>query len=408
MMKKCLLLSISVLLACGLQAQLQDLEVRRNFKRADIPYRYINGFMVVSVTFNEFFPLNFIFDTGAEYTILTKREITDLLQADYRRRFTLMGSDLSTELYAYLVQGVSLKVGDVLAMNRSILVLEEDYMRFEDYAGVDIHGILGADFFRRFVVQIDYRRQVVSLYEPKAFELPNKFQAIPVTYERSKPYLEAQVVTGGKDTSMLKFLIDTGAALPLLINTESREDLALPEQVVPSNLGAGLGGFLVGYKGRVSRLSFPPYEFSEVVTSFQDLPLRLDSLKADERNGIIGNEILRRFTVIFDYIGERMYLAPNKAYDEEFVYDRSGLLVIAAGPNLSEFIIYSVLEDSPAAGAGLQPGDRILSINFVPRTFLSLEGIIGRLQKRPGRRIRISVKRDGERLRKTFLLRDLI
>lgn len=242
----------------------------------------------------------------------------------------------------------------------------------------------------------------------KAFELPNKFQAIPVTYERSKPYLEAQVVTGGKDTSVLKFLIDTGAALSLLINTESREDLALPEQVVPSNLGAGLGGFLVGYKGRVSRLSFPPYEFSEVVTSFQDLPLRLDSLQSDQRNGIIGNEILRRFTVIFDYIGERMYLAPNKAYDEEFVYDRSGLLIIAAGPNLSEFIIYSVLERSPASEAGLQPGDRILSINFVPKSFLSLEGIIDRLQKRPGKRIRISVNREGERLSKTFLLRDLI
>lgn len=393
-----------------LQAQQQDLHISGNQTRIDLPFRYVNGFIVVPVTFEQWFPLNFIFDTGAEHTILSRREITDLLQLEYRRQFTLVGSDLSRAFYAYLVSGIDLQVGDILAKNRSILVLEEDYLRFEDYAGVKVHGILGADFFRRFIVKINYQRQIISLYAPSALELPEKnFTEVKAEFTRSKPYLFPEVVLRQGDTSTLKLLLDTGAALPLLINTDSDPGLVLPERVIPSNLGAGLGGFLKGYKGRVPSLSLPPYEFSSVVTSYQELYLdQIDSTRLDQRNGILGNEILRRFTVVLDYIREGVYLEPNKDYDDEFKADRSGLLIIASGPALHNYLIYSVLDDTPAREAGLKPGDEILRMNWVPSVFLSLGGIIRRLQKPAGKRIRMTVRRDGKRVKTSFLLRDLI
>jgi hypothetical protein len=394
----------------GLHAQYQDLEIVGNKTKIDLPFRYTNGFIIVPVVFENWFPLNFIFDTGAEHTILSQREITDLLQLEYRRRFTLIGSDLSREFYAYLVSGINLKAGAVLAKNRSILVLEEDYLRFEDYTGVEIHGILGADFFRRFVVQIDYRKQVISLYDPRGYEKPQKgFTTVDATFRKSKPYVFPDVALRQGDTSRLKLLLDTGAALPLLINIDSDPGLVLPEQVIPSNLGAGLGGFLRGYKGKVSGLTLPPYHFSSVVTNYQEIQLGIiDSTNLDQRNGILGNEILRRFTVVLDYVREEVYLEPNKNYDDEFKVDRSGMLIIATGPGLRDFLIYSVLPDSPAEEAGLRPGDEIRRINWVPVSFLTLSSIINRLQKPPGKRIRLVVKRDSERVKVSFLLRDLI
>lgn len=390
--------------------QCQDLEIAGHKSRIDLPFRYENGFIVVPVVFEHWFPLNFIFDTGAEHTILSRREITDLLQLEYRRRFTLIGSDLSREFYAYLVSGIDLQAGAILARNRSILVLEEDYLRFEDYTGVKIHGILGADFFRRFIVKIDYRRRVISLYDPSSYSSPGAaYVQVAAEFKKSKPYLYPEVVLRQGDTSTLKFLLDTGAALPLLINTDSDPGLVLPERVIPSNLGAGLGGFLKGYKGRVPVLRMLPFEFSSVVTSYQERYLdQIDSTSLDQRNGIIGNEILRRFTVILDYIKEDVYLQPNKDYDDEFKVDRSGMLIIAFGPALRDYLIYSVLEGTPAEEAGLQTGDEILRINGVPVAFLSLSGIIRRLQKAPGKRIRIVVKRGDERIKTSFELRDLI
>lgn len=392
------------------QVQCQDLQIFGSQTRIDLPFQYINGFIVVPVTLENWFPLNFIFDTGAEHTILSQREITDLLQLEYQRRFTLVGSDLSREFYAYLVSGIDLQVGAILAKNRSILVLEEDYLRLEDYAGVKIHGILGADFFRRFVVKINYRKQVISLYDPSVLELPEKdFIQVNAEFRKSKPYLFPEVVLRQGDTSTLKLLLDTGAALPLLINTDSDPGLVLPERVIPSNLGAGLGGFLKGYKGKVPSLQMPPFRFSSVVTSYQQLNYnQIDSTGLDRRNGIIGNEILRRFTVVLDYIREDVYLQPNKDYDDEFKTDRSGLLIIATGPSLTDFLIYDVIDNTPAQEAGIQAGDKILRINWVPASFLSLGGIIRRLQKPPGKRIRITVKRNGKRINISFVLRDLI
>lgn len=410
-MKPCLTAFLLCLLmaAPGAFAQLADLEVRENFKRVDIRFEYINGFVIVPVLFEGLLPLNFIFDTGAEHTIITQREITDLLQIDYKRRFTILGSDLSTELYAYLAQGVNLKMGDILAKNRAVLVLEEDYMRFEDYAGIDIHGILGADFFRRFIVRIDYRRQVISFFNPNNFEGPGEaFTEVDARFLRSKPYLMADVAQGS-DSSHLNFLLDTGAALPLLINTQSAPGLHIPERVIPTNLGAGLGGFLLGYQGQVDELKLPPFTFSQVVTSYQeyDLP-NIDTTQLDRRNGIIGNGILRRFTVVLNYIEEKAYFAPNKYYKEEFKKDRSGLLIIASGPALNQFDIYSVLDDSPAGQAGLKPGDEILRVNWMPASLLSLEGIIRRLQKQPGKRIRMKVRRGEAKFKVAFLLEDLL
>ncbi|NRA50704.1 MAG: aspartyl protease family protein [Phaeodactylibacter sp.] len=404
------LVFLFLVISYSLPAQFNDLKIAGNQTRIELPFQYSNGFIIVPVIFENWFPLNFIFDTGAEHTILSQREVTDLLQLEYRRQFTLYGSDLSREFYAYLVTGINLQAGAVLAKNRSILVLEEDYLRFDDYTGLKIHGILGADFFRRFIVSIDYRKRVITLFDPSTFKLPQKnFTKVRADFRKSKPYVYPEVALRQGDTATLKLLLDTGAALPLLINTDSDPGLVLPEKTIPSNLGAGLGGFLTGYMGKVPNLSIPPFQFSSVVTSYQEIPYeRLDSTKLDKRNGILGNEILRRFTVILDYIKEEVYLKPNKGYNDEFKADRSGLLIIASGATLKDFLIYSVLEGTPAHEAGLIAGDEIKRVNGIPAKILSLNGLIRRLQRSEGKSIRMVVRRGEDRVKTAFKLRDLI
>ena len=98
-----------------IKGQGNDLTFLNGQTQVDIPFEYENNFIIIKVMFNDIFPLKFIFDTGAENTILTKREITDLFQIDYQKRFTIYGSDLSQTLYAYLVRGISFRIGDMRA-----------------------------------------------------------------------------------------------------------------------------------------------------------------------------------------------------------------------------------------------------------------------------------------------------
>ncbi|MEN9415281.1 MAG: hypothetical protein RLZ62_1585, partial [Bacteroidota bacterium] len=72
------------------------------------PFEYVNNFIVVTVTLNGTIPLKMIFDTGAEHTVLCRRELSDLLGIRYEREFRLLGADMKTELIAYLARNVRL------------------------------------------------------------------------------------------------------------------------------------------------------------------------------------------------------------------------------------------------------------------------------------------------------------
>lgn len=384
-------------------------EILKDVNKIDIPFEFTNNLILVNVTFGRLFPLKFIFDTGAENTILSKREVTDALGFNYEREFKIMGSDLQAELTAYLVRGVYLNIEDMVAPNHSMLVLQEDYFNFEELLGIKVDGILGADIFRGLTVKIDYQRQVITLSKASSSKIKKDgFEVLPILIEKNKPYLQTTVRTQADSIVKVKLLLDTGAMLSLLLNSDSHPSLQPPENTIQGQIGAGLGGFLTGHLGRVNALSLGDLMCTQVVTNFQSYQLGMDSIKMKGRNGIIGNEILSRFLVIIDYPGQKLYLQPNRRYKNEFEFDKSGLVIIASDYKLKKFTVHSVITNSPAMEAGILKGDEIKRINGKPIGFFNLEQINKLLRKKEGKKIKIVVKRDGQRLKFEFLLRKLI
>lgn len=406
----CILSAVLYFGCCvDVKSQGNDLTFLNGETQVDIPFEYENNFIIIKVMFNDIFPLKFIFDTGAENTILTKREITDLFQIDYQKRFTIYGSDLSQTLYAYLVRGISFRIGDMRASQRSILVLEEDYFQFDEFSGIDIHGILGADFFRRFIVKINYYKQIITLYDPSSFQLPKgHFTEYPLELHRSKPYLQTPVRLSNDTVIQTKLLMDTGASIALLLYTDTHEELKMPEKVIKSVLGRGLGGVIYGYLGRIRNLKFAEYPFNDVLTNFQEIPVVEDSTYMNNRNGIIGNQLLDRFTLIIDYIQNRVFLQPNPYFKKKFEFDRSGLFITASGSGLSKFIVFGTVADSPAAKVGIEPGDEIKSINGVPSSFFKLQDLLYKFRGKVGKKVRLVILRNGERIKKEMRLEDII
>ena len=108
---------------------------------AEIPFVIENGFIMVEVTMDWKIPLRFIFDTGAEHTIITQKEIAEILELDLSKKFQVMGADLSQVLNAYLVKKTHMKMGGLTASYRPVLVLDEDYFKLAEISGVNVHGI---------------------------------------------------------------------------------------------------------------------------------------------------------------------------------------------------------------------------------------------------------------------------
>ena len=382
--------------------QVFDLAQHRTFTKEEVPFRFEGNFILISVLFNNLLPLTFILDTGAEYSILTKKEIADFLNIDYQKRYTLYGADMQEELYAYLSKNISLQMGDLQATHRSILVLEEDYFRFEEYSGLQIHGILGADFLKRFTLQIDYQKQMVTFFSPVYFKNKVKINKdnvdlLPFTLIKSKPYIRCTTHLYGEEINTLNYLIDTGAGLSLLLYTSIDSLKNAQVKMLNSPIGLGLGGKLEGYVGRIKNFQFASKSFPELITKFQQKPIFFDSLMITPRDGIIGNNILSAFSkVIFDYNTSKIIVSKNPKKVKQRPYDRSGLIIGASGDNLNIFTILRIIENTPAFKSGLQIGDKIKKINGLSTGILSLDMINNKFRGSIGKKMRITIQRDNQ------------
>ena len=397
-------------LTSTLRAQSTDHNYPIGKRSITVPFTYENGFLVVNVTLNRTFPLRFILDTGAEHTLLTKPEIANILGLKLGKRFTIQGSDHKRDLAAYLTRNVHMSMGDLQFPRQSLLVLEEDYFRFEEFSGVAIDGILGGNLLIRHAIRIDYRRRTVTFTRADRFEPPKaRYTQLPLKFYRNKPYLEVDVELIPGEVIPVRLLLDTGAALPLMLYTETHPDLDLPPSVIRGNIGQGLGGFLTGFLGRTQEMNMDTaFQLQDLVTYFQELPPGVDTVNLYNRNGLLGNRVLRRFDVIIDYGKQHIYLRPNKYYRRPSEFDRSGLVVVGGGVSFHKYRVFAVLPDSPAAAAGLLPNDELLSVNGLPASMYSMSGIQRQLRKKVGKEVRVKVRRGSRILQMRFTLRDLI
>ena len=364
---------------------------------------------MVEVKLNNFLRMKFLLDTGAQHTLITDKRIAFLLGLEYMREFRIVGADMKRELIARLTNGVNLEVGDLLVENLPVLVLDEDYYLFDEMTGEEIYGIIGGNFLRRFVLEINYLKKKLIFHHPTYFKKDSsKFDIYPISIESHKPYIASDLLLSNADSSInAKLLMDSGAGVGLLLDVESNNEIKIPEIAIPGNIGGGLGGDLIGYLGTTDKLKFGSFDLRNVPTSFQVIENDTIEVNDNNRDGLIGNQILDRFNLIIDYQRDKLYLQPNKNFKKGFRVNRSGLSIIASGENLNKYIVQDVLKKSPASKAGILAGDKILRINRIPSFFLSMKRINRILSRKEGRKLNIRVKRKNKKLNFNFRLENL-
>lgn len=379
----------------------------------DIPFEYKQNFIILDVVLQNLLPLKFILDTGAENTILLKRNIANVLNIPFYKRIELRGSDLSLIMAAYVSNSAALQVANTKTIRHNILIMEEDHLLLEEFIGTRVDGILGADFFNGLIVHINFRKKVLRLTHPRSLDKINlkKHTTHPLFLHNFKPYLPCEVRISDTTDIVVNLLIDTGASLTCLLHNDSDSLIGLPETYVKGQLGTGLGGGLEGYSGRIRSLQLGRHEgirFDNIVASFQAIDSTVMAKNDIIRHGILGMHIWERFDFILDFHHKNLYLKPSKKYNKPFEYDKSGLTLFAYGKNLNNYIIRDVLAGSPGEEIGLMVGDEILKIGIWPAKWVSLGYINQKLSGKAGKKIKLKIKRGNKKLKKTLILRDII
>lgn len=376
-------------------------------KSIKLPFKYIQSFIIVDLKMEHLIPLNLIFDTGAEHTILFDRTWTDIFSNPYQRDIKIIGSDLQVELPAMLSVPRKLVFSDLFQRISPVIVLKEKSTNISQVIGVPIHGILSAALFSDFVIEIDYKNRNIYLH-PRPYEVNVEFTVLDLHMQNNRPFLNSGLMSNNNSKNSKLLLLDTGASLSLLLYRDSSSTMELPNKMIPGFLGSGLGGLITGYVGKINYFELDSFKIPEVITHFMEIDQNATSSSGLSKSGLIGNQILDRFHLIIDYAKSKLYLKPNKNFNKKISYDKSGLMIISGGSKLKSYYVANVTPDSPADEIGIQPNDQILSVNGISVVFLSLNKIQKILQKEDGKRIKLKLKRGKKKIKVYFQLRSLI
>ena len=250
--------------------------------------------------------------------------------------------------------------------------------------GREIAGILGYDFFTRYVVAIDYDAAVLTLSDPAHFSYAGAGTALPFTLVKKTPHITVRAtVTGGPGVER-EVLVDSGSADAF--DDDVLSSAAKRLEVVG---GVGLGQEFRTTLARAQKLELGPYTLARPFGATGGVPL-------------IGTEILRRFHVVFDYARSRLILEPNRHFRDDFAFDASGLdLRWAPG----SFVVHDVARPSPAAESGLRTGDGIVSIDGQPAAHFRLEQLQTLLTD-AGRTVRLGIRRAEKQFEVSLTLRE--
>lgn len=411
-----LLLVFLVFSLATAQAQTLGFTFHEGRKRADIPIQIHNNLVVVSVIINGTLPLKFIVDTGVRTAILTQKMFSDILELKYTRKYTIAGPGGNKLVDAYITNNVSISMPGLNGMpgiegrGHTLLVLDQDLLELRNYLGVDVHGILGYELFSRFVIRIDYKKKVMTLYTPEKFRPGRKYQELPMVIEDTKPFILTPLNIDPDNILTAKLLVDTGASHSLMLEPTSDKRIVVPQNRVSTVLGRALGGVITGKTGRIESVEFGKFTLQKVITNFPDSNSYLDTLKhaITFRNGSVGGEILSRFTVVFNFPHGKLYLKKNADFKKSFFLNLSGLEMKAKGSRLDVYEVMDVRDLSPAMQAGILQGDLIISVNGMLTKDLKLHQLNALLNSSPGKKVRVEIERNKVRQRLEFRLESQI
>jgi predicted aspartyl protease len=378
-------------------------------KSITINFKSSNNLIIIPVTINNSDTLNFILDTGVKSPIITELPFVNKLNLNYLQPINVQGLGEGEQLTAYRSGNNTISLNELVAYNQEILMVINENFQISHILGIPVHGLLGFNLFKDYVVKVDYSEHKITLTKPEYFVYKERDRDIvlPLSFEQGKPFVKTSIVTDKNEEVPVKLLVDTGASDAMWLSTNSDKRISVPENNIETFLGRGLSGDLYGKKGRIGAIWVGPLVLYEPIVAFPENDIADQLIGTNDRNGTLGAEILRRFNLTIDYPGKRLILRPNADLKDEFNYNMSGLEVINPMPGLPIFLISNIRKNSPAFYAGILENDQIISLNNATNKSLTLNDINLLFQSQQDRRIKMTLLRNGEQVKTEFFLKKM-
>ncbi len=350
-----------------------------------IPFEQTDKLIYLQVRVNDSESLQFVLDSGAGVWVIDQL-LAKKLNLKLEEKDKLKGAGAGTFDVTYTknvtfgLPGVKLLVPNVALTDLSALSAG---------LGRKVDGIIGYEFFDRYVVEIDYDANVVRLFEPKTYEYSGHGEIIPITIKRKHAFVAAKIKVAGRESVNREYLVDTGASG--MVSDPLVAQSTAPKMEFVGGVGLGKEAKIV--LGRVERLQLGSFVFENANGVSSAGPMT------------IAGELLHRFTVVFDYSRGQMILEPSRHFRDGFIFDTLGA-ELNFEQELKGFKVGSVFSNSVAAEVELKAGDLITTIDGQPASSFSLAQVRRMFEEE--KEYELGVKRGGKIMQVKVKLRKLL
>ncbi len=175
------------------------------------------------------------------------------------------------------------------------------------HSGKTTDGKFGPDLFKGKVIEIDFEKKIMVIHAslPSSADEYNKFN---LTHRHGLLFLEGILNIGDSINYTREFLIHSGYSGTILLDdafvTENNIDQKITT-ISESQLKDSFGNALKTKKAILPNLAFGNITFPQIPVGF------FQGAIGRQKMSILGGDLLKRFNIIIDIVGNSIYLKPN-------------------------------------------------------------------------------------------------
>jgi predicted aspartyl protease len=197
-----------------------------------------------------------------------------------------------TQLQFHESTVAALEVGPLTFRGTEVAVT--DLSAMSGAIGERLAGILGYPFFARAVVEVDYAARTITCFDPKTYRL-TRGDWLPLSFHNNRPVLRAHL----EGNIQGQFLLDTGSNGTVILHAPFVQAHGLLDGRTTSTMrSVWLSGAYESRLGTLAWFEVAGRRFDGLRVEFAPATIRTPA--SQELAGIIGQGLLRHFTVVFN------------------------------------------------------------------------------------------------------------
>ncbi len=371
--------------------------------KTKIPFELFGEHIFIKLQVNDSEPLDFIFDTGDGLTVLDINKARDLnILSDAKVTKTSAGGTVTGALLKH--QKITVGGQDI----SDVELYETSLDHLEISIGRSIDGIIGYDVLKNFAVRIDYNAMEFSLYDKDNFKYTGSGDRFDLDLHNYIPYIPGTVTLANGETLKGDFFVDTGAGTTIDFNTPFVDKHKMISKIGNqySYLVSGISdNETMHYKGKAALFKFGSFVFNGIPIGLSQAEHGIQASK--KVDGILGNELLKRFNMVLDYEGGKIYMERNDVFDDVFRIDAAGF-DLQYGAGMEDVFIHVIHENSPAAAEGIDVNAQLIEVAGKAVSSYSLPELKNLFSNANDQSIAIKILQNGEYLDIELPLKNLL